>query len=589
MVKYDIIEILGGISMKLVCAGSKNSPIYYIQKSVRIGTKTTSKTIERLGSIDEIKARCGENDPVAWAKEYTQKLTQLDKESKQSVIIKHSASQLIEKDVQRSLNIGYLFLQDIYYSLGIDKICASISQRYKYDFNLNDILSMLVYSRIIAPGSKRASLHESQAFLEKPTCDLHQVYRGLEILSKENDFFQAQLFKNSEKIMNRNKGVLYYDCTNYYFEIEEADDFRKYGISKEHRPNPIVQMGLFMDADGIPLSFSLFNGNENEQPSMTPLEEKIISDYGFNEFVVCTDAGLSSMSNRKFNNVGNRSFVTTQSIKKLKSFLQDFCLSDEGWLLEGSNKVYNISQLDEDNDFNKTFYKSRWIKEHDLEQQLIVTYSLKYKNYQQTIRETQLERAKNMIAKPTKLNKKKTTDPRRFVSEAHCTADGEIANKTIASLNEKQISEEKKYDGFYAVCTNLDDTPSSIIKINQKRWEIEECFRIMKSEFKARPVYLSRKDRITAHFTTCFISLIVYRLLEKKLGNTYTCAEIINTLKKMNMLHYPGDGYAPTYTRTDLTDKLHESFGFRTDYQIISQRNIKKICTSTKKEKNNHI
>lgn len=290
-----------------------------------------------------------------------------------------------------------------------------------------------------------------------------------------------------------------------------------------------------------------------------------------NRFVVCTDAGLSSSGNRKFNDTKDRKFVTTQSIKKLKSFLQDFCLADEGWHLEGSQKVYKLSELDESSDYDKTFYKSRWINEDGLEQQLIVSYSLKYKNYQQTIRERQLERARSFVNTPSKLNKKKSTDPKRFVNQDHCTADGEVAGKTITSLNEEQISSEEKYDGFYAVCTNLEDDATAILKINHRRWEIEECFRIMKSEFKARPVFLSRRDRITAHFMTCFTALIIYRILEKRLENKYTCDEIIKTLKGMNMLICPGDGYIPEYTRTD--------------YEITPQRNTKKICSTTKKQK----
>lgn len=569
--------------MKLTCAGTKNSPTYYIQKSVRIGNKTTTKTVERLGSIAEIKARCGNDDPIEWAKEYTKKLTISEKESKRDVLIKYSASMLIENDTRRSTNIGYLFLQDIYYSLGLDKICAEISAKHKHAYNLNEILSMLVYSRIIAPGSKKSSLSQSQDFLEQPKCELHQIYRGLEVLAESNDYFQAQLYKNSEDVLKRNKGVLYYDCTNYYFEIENEDDFRKYGLSKEHRPNPVVQMGLFMDTDGIPLSFSLFNGNENEQPSMTPLEKKIVSDYGINNFVVCTDAGLSSGANRKFNDTATRKFVTTQSVKKLKSFLQEFCLADDGWRLEGSKKIYNINELDENTDYDKTFYKDRWINEDGLEQHLIVTFSLKYKKYQQTIRERQLDRAKKLLDRPSCLNKKSTNDPKRFVVQDYCTTDGEIAGKCLNSIDDELIAQEQKYDGFYAVCTNLEDDVSTIIKINQRRWEIEECFRIMKSEFKARPVYLSRKDRITAHFMTCFTALIIYRILEKKLEGRYTCEELIKTLRKMNMMICPGEGYIPVYTRTEITNNLHETFGFRTDYQITSQRNMKKICTRTKK------
>lgn len=570
--------------MKLTCAGTKKSPTYYIQKSVRIGNKTTTKTVERLGSIEEIKARCGDADPIEWAKEYAKKLTAAEKESKQGILLKYSASTLIDKNVRRSCNAGYLFLQDIYYSLGLDKICTDISTKYKFDYDLNDILSMLVYSRIIAPGSKRASHNEAQMFLEPPNCDLHQIYRALEVISKENDFFQSELYKNSQAVINRKKEVLYYDCTNYYFEIENEDDFRKYGISKEHRPNPIIQMGLFMDADGIPLAFSLFDGNQNEQPSMSPLEQKIIRDFNTSDFIVCTDSGLSSTANRKFNSIQGRGFVTTQSIKKLKGFLQDFCLEDDGWYLPGERKTYKLSELDEYGDYDKVFYKDRWIHEDNLEQHLIVTYSIKYRNYQRTIRERQIERAKKYVDSPTALNKKKANDPKRFIEQGYCTPDGEIANRTVTSLNQDRIDMESKYDGLYAVCTNLEYSVPDIIRINQKRWEIEECFRIMKNEFKARPVYLSRKDRITAHFTTCFTALIIYRILEKKLDEKYTCEEIISTLKSMDMMIVPGEGYIPTYTRTDLTDALHNAFGFRTDYQITSQKNIRKILNQTKKK-----
>lgn len=570
--------------MKLTCSKSKNSCTYYIQKSVRIGNKTTTKPVERLGSIEEIKARCGDADPIEWAKEYARKLTIAEKESRQGILLKYSSSMLIDKNVRRSCNAGYLFLQDIYYSLGLDQICSQISDKYKFEYDLNDILSMLVYSRIISPGSKRASLTDAQAFLEQPKCGLHQIYRALEILSKENDFFQSELYKNSQRVIDRKKEVLYYDCTNYYFEMEDEDDFRKYGVSKEHRPNPIVQMGLFMDADGIPLAFSLFNGNESEQPSMSPLEQKIIKDFGACDFIVCTDAGLSSTANRKFNSIQGKGFVTTQSIKKLKGFLQDFCLDDDGWFLPGSKRTYKLSELDEEVDYEKVFYKDRWINEDNLEQHLIITYSIKYRNYQRTIRERQIERARKLVESPSRLTRKKATDPKRFIEQGYCTCDGEAADKVITFLNQTQIDQEAKYDGLYAVCTNLEYSVSDIIRINQKRWEIEECFRIMKTEFKARPVYLSRKDRITAHFTTCFTALIIYRILEKKLNEKYTCEELINTIRSMDMMIAPGEGYIPTYTRTDITDALHEAFGFRTDYQITSQKNMRKILNQTKKK-----
>ena len=570
--------------MKVSISKSKNTTIYYLSKSVRVGTKTTTKTVEKIGTYDEIKKKCGDMDPLDWAKQYAAKRTAEEKKAKNDIIVRYSSSSTIEKNSRRSCNAGYLFLQDIYYSLGLKDICDTISDKYKFKYDLNEILSLLIYARILTPSSKRASFLDAEKFLEQPKSDLHQIYRALEVLATENDFIQAELYNNSEQVLRRKKGVLYYDCTNYYFEIEEEDDFRKYGVSKEHRPNPIIQMGLFMDADGIPLSFSLFEGNQNEQPSMTPLEEKIIKDFDTSDFIVCTDAGLSSTANRRFNDRNGRKFVTTQSIKKLKGFLQDFCLDDNGWHLEGSKKTYKLSELDIEKDYEKTFYKDRWINEDGLEQHLIVTYSLKYAAYQKLIRERQIERAKKYVESPSKLNKKNVNDPKRFIVQKKCTDNGELASHSVTTLNQNQIDKETVYDGFYAVCTNLEDEPSSIVRINQKRWEIEECFRIMKTEFKARPVYLSKKERITAHFMTCFIALIIYRILEKKLDEKFTCAEIIKTLKDMNMMILPGEGYVPTYTRTDLTDALHDTFGFRTDYQITSQKNMRKILNQTKKK-----
>ena len=350
----------------------------------------------------------------------------------------------------------------------------------------------------------------------------------------------------------------------------------------ESRANPIVQMGLFMDSDGFPLAFCINKGNTNEQVTLKPLEQKIISDFGLSKFVVCTDAGLASTTNRKFNNVKNRAFITTQSIKKLKAHLKNWALDTKGWHTSASNKTYDLSELDEKADMDKIFYKQRWIKEDGLEQNLVVTFSLKYKNYQQTIRNRQMERAQKVIdTNPKKLKKCNANDYKRFISKSCSTADGEVADKELYSIDTDLIAQEEAYDGFYAVCTNLEEDASVIIKVNKRRWEIEESFRIMKSEFKARPVYLQRDDRIKAHFATCFISLMIYRLLEKKLCEQYTCGEIVSGLRNMNFYEINGEGYIPTYTRTDFTDDLHDKFGFRTDYQIVTMKHMKKIFKDT--------
>ncbi|MGB9840986.1 IS1634 family transposase [Thermovenabulum sp.] len=569
--------------MRLCISKSKNSASLYITKSIYENGRRTTKVVEKLGTYAELKEKLGDQDPIEWAKKYIEELNRKEKEENKDIIVKYSPSKVIAKGEQRLFNGGYLFLQKIYHELKLNKLCKEISLKYKFTFNLNSVLSRLLYARIIYPSSKLATFQLSTRFIEQPDFELQHIYRALEVIAKETDLIQSYLYKNSLRISKRNTGVLYYDCTNYFFEIEQEDGLKQYGVSKEHRPNPIVQMGLFMDGDGIPLAFVINKGNINEQLTLKPLEEKILSDFNLSRFIVCTDAGLASDSNRKFNNKGERAFITTQSIKKLKAYLREWALDPEGWSLADDDRTYNITEIDENMYKDKLFYKERWIKENGLEQKLIVTYSIKYRDYQRNIRNSQIERAQRAIdSNPDKIERYNPNDYKRFIEKSHCTAEGEVAKHKIYRINTELISKEELFDGFYAVCTNLEDSPSSIVNVIKRRWEIEECFRIMKSEFKARPVYLSRDDRIIAHFTTCFISLVIYRLLEKKLNGKYTCHEIINGLRDMNFLEVKGEGYIPAYTRTDFTDDIHEAFGFRTDYQIVSKNQMKKILRYTK-------
>ncbi len=576
--------------MRLSISKSKNATLFYIIKSTYIDKKHSTKIVERLGTLDEVKVKSGNKDPYLWAKEYAKKLTLQEKEGTRTIMKAYSQNKLLNKNENNDFNIGYLFLQDIYYKLGLNNICNEIANKYQFKFDLNDILSKLIYSRILFPASKLKTLELSKKFLEQPNFDYQHIERALPILCKENDFIQSELYKNSKKYSPRNNRILYYDCTNFFFEIECEDDFRKYGKSKENRPNPIVQMGLFMDGDGIPLSCVIVPGNTNEQITLKPLEEKIIKDFELADIVVCTDAGLASKANRKFNDTNTRKFITTQSIKQLKDFLKDEALDlTKGWKLIGSDKTYNIEKLRTDTKLieayrNKVFYKERWIKEDDIEQRLIITYSVKYQEYQKNIRNNQIERAKRLIEKnPQKLGKAKQNDPKRFIEIMSTTSNGEIAEEIHYSINQNIIDEEAKYDGLYAICTNLEDDVQNIIKVNHRRWEIEESFRIMKTEFNARPVFHSNEDAIKAHFLICFLSLTVYRYLEKKLDEKYTVGEIIDTLKHMNLKLDKLNAYSPNYIRTDLTDDLHDKFGFRTDYEVIYEKNLKKICKQSKK------
>ena len=588
--------------MRLGWTKTKYSVSYYVQKTIYVNGKNKSLVVKRLGSEKFICETYGVTDAKAWAKEQVRLMNEAEQEDCARFNIELCAGTDLVMDEQHRFNGGYLFLQDIYYELGLDKICRAISSRHLFEYDLNNILSRLVYTRILYPSSKKNSFEDSAKFIEQPSFELHDVYRALSVIAKESDYIQSRLFKNSTALADRKTGVIYYDCTNFYFEIEQAEDDKQYGASKENRPLPIVEMRLFMDMDGIPIAFGISPGNDNEQNTLIPLEKKMIEKFDMSRFVVCTDAGLSSATNRYFNSYdkedGCRSFITTQSIKKLKAHLKEWTLAPQGWRLSGdfSGSSYDIRKLDDVDDKDKIFFKSRWIKEKSvvndngvtktvvIEQQLIVSYSIKYRDYLRSIRNGQIERAEKMVRNgEATCGRKRPNDPRRFIKTDHATAEGEAADKSLSYIDRSVIECEEQYDGFYAVCTNLEDTPETIVKVNKRRWEIEECFRIMKTDFEARPVYVKRQDRILAHFITCFIALIVYRYLEKKLDERYTTDQIISTLQEMDFIKYEGKGYQPIYTRTELTDVLHETFGFCTSKQIVPIKKMRNICAQTKK------
>ena len=573
--------------MKLNISKSKNSESFYIAKSyVNNKGVSTSTIVRKLGSLEELLPEHGptREDVIAWAKNEVKLETEKYKKEQETkaVQITFHANRKLDYGQQKLFQGGYLFAQYIYYGLQLDKTCRKIKSRHRYQFDLNAILSDLVYNRILDPQSKASAYSAAQKFLEPPTYGLHDVYRALSILASESDFIQSEVFKNSNFLGERNSRILYYDCSNFYFEIEQEDGIKKYGKSKEHRPNPIVQMGLFIDGDGIPLAFSLFPGNQNEQTSLKPLESKILQQFGCDKFIYCSDAGLASQANRSFNHKGKRAFIVTQSIKKLRAEDKAAARNKDGFKRLSDNRKATFEDSSDDNP-NELYYKEIPYISGNLEQKLIVTYSPKYAAYQQAVRQAQVDRAKAMLQNGTlKKNRKNPNDPARFIGKDASTKDGE-ATDIHYYLDEEKVAEEAKYDGLYAVCTDLlDDEVKDILKVSEGRWQIEECFRIMKTDFSARPVYVQREDRIKAHFLICFLALLSYRLLEKQLDNRYTCEEILETLKAMNFMVLEGQGYTPTYVRNKITDALHESCGFETDFQFISKSKMKEIEKKSK-------
>lgn len=575
--------------MYVSITGVKNNKDIYINQSYRKENgKTSSKIYRKLGKYNDLLEQfSGDHDALmTWVKSEAQKDTKEHNDKTRKVSFSLSRLTYIPKDQERCFHIGYLFLQKLCAELQIDSICRKIAKRHKYTYDFNAILTDLIFSRILSPSSKLSSFSYCQTLLEPPKYELQNVYRALSVMAKESDFIQEELYRNSNFIHPRNKKILYYDCTNYYFEIEQDDAIRKYGKSKENRPNPIVTMGLFMDADGIPLAFDIFPGNQNEQTTLKPLESKVIHDFECSEFIFCSDAGLGSKTNRRYNSFGNRSYVITQSLKKMNKEDKQIALNPNQFKKLGENRFIDISTIDEsDPDVYETiYYKEIPVVTGDMDETVIVTYSPKYRAYQRTIRKQQIARAQKMVEQPgKKRHGKNQNDPARFVKTVSVTNDGEIAQNSLYDIDTERIAEEEKYDGFYAVITNLDGDVGEILKINKQRWEIEENFRIMKTDFEARPVYVRREDRIKAHFLTCYVSLLLYRLLEKKLSDNYTCEEILTTLRSMQMtLLSKESGYIPSYKRTDLTDALHKTFGFHTDYEFISKSAMRSIIKHTK-------
>lgn len=575
------------IIMRVTTSKSKNSESFYITQSYTNSQgKSTSKTIRKLGTLAELSKRLhtDRDGVLAWANEQARLETARYKSEKEDalVMVPFHSNKLMDYHKQKLFTGGYLFLQSIYYGLKMDSICRKIKSRYKFEYDLNAILSDLIYTRVLVPSSKSSSFRTAKQFLEPPTYRLHDVYRALSVLAKEMDFIQAEVYKNSFFLGSRNDRILYYDCTNYYFEIEQEDGDKKYGKSKEHRPNPIIQMGLFTDGDGLPLAFSLFPGNQNEQKSLKPLETKILQQFGCEKFIYCSDAGLASEDNRAFNHMGQRSFIVTQSIKKLPAEDRTWALDRNGFKRLSDDASMDITKLSED-DKDQLYYKDEPFTTKKLHQRLIITYSPKYASYQKAVRAEQIARAEKMVANGTlKKQRKNPNDPARFVNKIAATEEGEKA-KIHYYLDLDKIAEEELYDGLYAVCTDLlDDDVADILKVSEGRWQIEDCFRTMKTDFEARPVYLTREDRIKAHFLTCFLSLLHFRLLKRSLKDAYTTEQLLQTLRNIKFADVEEQGFIPVYERQKITDDLHETCGFRTDYQFITKRKMKGIQKKSK-------
>lgn len=593
---------------------SKNVRYHSIIEDYYRNGKRTTRTLVTLGNDNKILkfATADGVDIDTWLKNYLDKYLKEHNISDniEKVVIEKYANKLIPSNVTNRFNVGYLFLKDIYYSLKLNQIVKNITKKYKFEFDLNEVLSNLVFARIIYPSSKLKTYELSQKFIETPKYNLENLYRGLTYLNTDLDYIQKELYNNSKSVVNRNTRIMYFDCTNYYFDINEETDIQKYGHGKDGKAKPLVGMGLFMDGNGLPIAMNIFPGNDNETKHLIPLQEDIAKDYNLENkrTIICTDAAMCTDEIKKFNIKDGRAFVITQSIKKLKEIYKEEVFKDDDWRIVGDlTKTYKLSDILNDEESSKIHYETVFYKIVQAEtahvvQDLIVTFQIKYRDYLRNVRNGQIERAKNKISSSKKGDKIKLSnnpnDYRRLIKEEVKTIENSKKNnKEDNSLNEPKkkekfsysysidndvIKEEEKYDGYYGITTNLNGDIKDILAISKNRWEIEESFRILKTDFDSGTVYLSREDRIKSHFLTCFISLLIYRILENKLDYKYTNNTIIEKLREMEVYEEKGSGYSPAYVRNDLTDNLHETFGFRTDYEIVPYENFKKIFDKVK-------
>lgn len=585
--------------MRLKKSISKNKSVTYsiIKDYKNLKGKRTTCIYETLGNFDKLVERFGNDNTMDKVQEYIDSLNKLIKENKEPpVILELNPNKQIEKNVNRSFFSGHLFLRKIYYELGINKICENIKNKYKFTFDINSVVECLVFARIIWPSSKLSTYQQSRKFLGNYNFDIQHVYKTLSYLSMEIDNIQKELFNNSNKVIDRNYKVVYYDCTNYFFYTEE-NDFQKYGISKQHQPLPLVQMGLFMDADGYPFAMNINSGNTSESKTMIPSEQKFLKDFNMpsKNIIVCTDAGMCTDEIKKFNVKDGRGFIITQSIKKLSNSLKEYALDKTGWRILGNLKdIFDLTDVNDEfkkEHYNTIFYKEIECETKSVNQALIITFSFKYQDYQHNLKMHQFERAQKLVDETNKKNKsiknnkniekikvsKNQNDPKRFIKEIRTTSSGEIASNIEYSVDKDIFDNEEKYNGLYGITTNLIDDTATIIKVMNGRWEIEESFRIMKDEFDSGTVHLSREDRIKGHFITCYLSLFIYRYLEHQLNDKYTVHEIVSKLQEMKMLEHKGKGFEPIQNRNDLTDDLHCFLGINIDNEIITYKKIEKI------------
>ena len=573
------------MNLHIVPSGKDDAILYYAV-SIRKGKKTTSKNVRRIGRLSELKKEY--TDPIAHFRAEAKRLTD---EGRSESSFEIPANLMLDPMKKRRVMLGYIFPQSVYYSLGLDMVMRGIRNESKATYDFNRIMRDLIIGRVLSPLSKSSTYEKAFSFPEPPDYDLQHVYRSLSLMAKNFDLIEEKAFKGMKKYADVDTSVTYYDCTNFYFEIEEEDGFRTYGKSKENRPNPIVQMGLFLDRNGLPISMCINPGRMNEQKTMIPLEKLMTERFGIEKFVVCADCGLSGKRNLRFNSTENHGFVVTKSLKKVSEDVRARLMGDGGWKRFGdaSGRLYSLKEIREDANLRDVifYHDERFAMGSDgFEERIVTTYCGRLREYQRSVRERQLQRAMELVRQGKIRKGVNQNDVRRFIVVDSVTENGEVAEKKVFSIDRERFEEESEYDGFYAVTTDLDDDPGEIIRINRGRWEIEESFRIMKSDFDGRPVFVSREDRIRAHFLTCYLAFMIFRIIEQKLNKgdvRYTDPEILRTLRDYEAID--AENFYVGAMEGKAVRALESTFGLVGSMTALSKAQFRRLVARSKKEK----
>ena len=572
------------MNLHIVPSGKDDAILYYAV-SIRKGKKTTSKNVRRIGRLSELKKEY--TDPIAHFRAEAKRLTD---EGRSESSFEIPANLMLDPMKKRRVMLGYIFPQSVYYSLGLDMVMRGIRNESKATYDFNRIMRDLIIGRVLSPLSKSSTYEKAFSFPESPDYDLQHVYRSLSLMAKNFDLIEEKAFKGMKKYADVDTSVTYYDCTNFYFEIEE-DGFRTYGKSKENRPNPIVQMGLFLDRNGLPISMCINPGRMNEQKTMIPLEKLMTERFGIEKFVVCADCGLSGKRNLRFNSTENHGFVVTKSLKRVSEDVRARLMGDGGWKRFGdaSGRLYSLKEIREDANLRDVifYHDERFAMGSDgFEERIVTTYCGRLREYQRSVRERQLQRAMELVRQGKIRKGVNQNDVRRFIVVDSVTENGEVAEKKVFSIDRERFEEESEYDGFYAVTTDLDDDPGEIIRINRGRWEIEESFRIMKSDFDGRPVFVSREDRIRAHFLTCYLAFMIFRIIEQKLNKgdvRYTDPEILRTLRDYEAID--AENFYVGAMEGKAVRALESTFGLVGSMTAFSKAQFRRLVARSKKEK----